>query len=127
MSPTRLSKLESAVRVVLEFTEAFNHHDLAGMASLIADDCVFESAAPVPDGAKYVGKEAVAQFWQGFFQEAPHAHLEIEEIFGLGFRCVMRWKRSWLDAAGKKSHVRGVDVFQLRNGLISESLSYVKG
>ena len=28
---------------------------------------------------------------------------------------------------GKQGHVRGVDIFQLKNGLICQKLSYVKG
>jgi len=51
----------------------------------------------------------------------------IEDIFGMGFRCVMRWKYSWVDSAGEEGHVRGVDIFQVKNGIISEKLSYVKG
>ncbi len=31
------------------------------------------------------------------------------------------------DAAGTKGHVRGVDVFRVKDGLSSEKLSYVKG
>jgi hypothetical protein len=42
-------------------------------------------------------------------------------------RCVMRWRYQWVDAEGKNGHVRGVDIFQLKNGLICEKLSYVKG
>jgi len=83
MSPIRMSRLESALRVVLEFNEAFNRHDVAGMMQLMSDDCVFENTAPSPDGTLYSGKEAITQFWQDFFRESPHAHIEIEEIFGL--------------------------------------------
>ena len=127
MCPTRLSRIESATRVVLEFNEAFNRHDVAGMMSLMSEDCVFENTNPAPDGAAYSGKEAVTQFWREFFNQSPHAHIKIEEIFGLGNRCVMRWRYEWVDEAGKKGHVRGVDVFQVKDGLISEKLSYVKG
>jgi predicted SnoaL-like aldol condensation-catalyzing enzyme len=122
-----MSKIEEATRVVLAFNEAFNRHDVAGMMELMGDDCVFENTAPAPDGAVYKGKEAVTQFWQDFFRESPQAHIEIEEIFGMGFHCVMRWRYKWVDAAGEKGHVRGVDIFKLRDGLISEKLSYVKG
>jgi hypothetical protein len=45
----------------------------------------------------------------------------------MGERCVMRWNYSWVDAAGQKGHVRGVDVFRVRDNLILEKLSYVKG
>jgi predicted SnoaL-like aldol condensation-catalyzing enzyme len=127
MSPTRLEKLESSMRVVLEFNEAFNRHDVAGMMRLMSDDCLFENTDPAPDGTAYSGREAVAQFWQEFFRESPHASIKIEEIFGLGFRCVMRWKYTWMDAAGTEGHVRGVDIFRVKDGLICEKFSYVKG
>ena len=125
--PTRMSKIESAMRVVLEFNEAFNRHDVAGMMHLMSDDCVFENTSPAPDGAVYSGKEVVTQFWQGLLPRVAPAHIEIEEIFGLGLRCIMRWRYDWVDAAGKKGHVRGVDIFQVKNGLICEKFSYVKG
>jgi predicted SnoaL-like aldol condensation-catalyzing enzyme len=127
MSPARMSKIESALRVVLEFNEAFNRHDVAGMMKLMSEDCIFENTDPAPDGTIYSGKEAVTRFWQDFFGESPQAHIDIEEIFGLGNRCIMRWKYSWVDAAGTQGHVRGVDIFQVREGLISEKFSYVKG
>jgi ketosteroid isomerase-like protein len=127
MSPARMSRVESAIRVVLEFNEAFNRHDVAGMMQLMSDDCVFENTAPAPDGTLYAGKAAVTQFWQDFFRDSPHARIENEEIFGLGLRCVMRWKYSWVDPEAKKGHVRGVDIFLVKNGLIAEKLSYVKG
>lgn len=123
----KMSRLEAAVRIVLAFNEAFNRHDVAGMMQLMSDDCLFENTYPAPDGAVYTGKEANTQFWQTFFRESPHAHIEIEEIFGLGMRCVMRWRYDWVDGAGKKGHVRGVDIFQVKNGVIYEKLSYVKG
>ena len=127
MSPARMSQIESATRIVLEFNEAFNRHDVAGMMQLMSDDCVFENTVPAPDGTLYSGKEAVTQFWQDFFRESPHAQIEIEEILGLGLRCVMRWKYTWVNAAGEKGHVRGVDIFRVSSGSISEKLSYVKG
>ena len=122
MTPIRMEKVESAARIVLEFNDAFNNHDVAAMMSLMSEDCVFENTAPAPDGSRYEGKEAVTQFWRDFFRESPHARIEIEEIIGMGNHCVMRWKYSWGDG-----HVRGVDIFRVREGLIREKLSYVKG
>lgn len=127
MSPIRMSRLESAIRIVLEFNEAFNRHDVAGMMRLMSEDCVFENTVPAPDGTRYVGKQAVTQFWQEFFRVSPNARIEIEEIFGLGDRCVMRWRYTWGKTTENQGHVRGVDLFRLKNGLICEKLSYVKG
>ncbi len=123
----KMSKIEGGVRTVLAFNEAFNRHDVAGMMALTSDDGRFENTFPAPDGTVYTGKAAVTQFWQEFFQNSPQAHIEIEEIFGLGFRCVMRWRYEWVDEAGNKGYVRGVDIFHIKNGLITEKLSYVKG
>jgi predicted SnoaL-like aldol condensation-catalyzing enzyme len=127
MSPIRMSRVESTIRIALAFNEAFNRHDVAGMMQLMSEDCVFENTYPAPDGEAYAGKEAVTQFWQDFFRNSPHAHIEIEEIFGAGLRCIMRWRYTWVDASGNQGHVRGVDIFQAKEGLICEKLSYVKG
>ena len=127
MTPVRMSKIESGMHIVLEFNEAFNRHDVAAMMDLMTDDCIFENTDPAPDGTTYSGKEVVTKFWQDFFRESPHAHIEIEEIFGMGLHCIMRWKYTWTDTTEKKGHVRGVDVFKLRDNLICEKLSYVKG
>jgi ketosteroid isomerase-like protein len=122
-----MSRLEGAVRIVLAFNEAFNRHDVAGMMQLMSDDCVFQNTAPAPDGTVYAGKAMVTQFWQDLFRDSPHAHIHIEDIFGLGMRCGVRWRYDWVDGAGEKGHVRGVDIYQVRNGSICEKLSYVKG
>ena len=91
MSPIRMSKIETPVRIVLEFNEAFNRHDVTGMMQLMSEDCVFENTDPAPDGTRYSGKEAVTQFWQDFFHESPQAHIDIEEVFGQGNnRCIIQ-------------------------------------
>lgn len=127
MSPIKMEKFEAAMRTVLEFNAAFNRHDVAGMMRLMSDDCVFENTTPAPDGTLYTGKAAVTRFWEDFFHQSPRAQIEIEEIFSLGERCVMRWKYTWVEEGGKTGHVRGVDVFRVTGGAIREKCSYVKG
>jgi predicted SnoaL-like aldol condensation-catalyzing enzyme len=127
MSPTRMSKLESAIRVVLDFKEAFNNHEVAGMMQLITEDCIFENCHPAPEGAVYSGKEIITQFWQDFFRESPHAHIEIEEIFSSGFRCIVRWRYEQIEGSGRKEGIRGVDLFKVKDNYICEELSYIKG
>jgi ketosteroid isomerase-like protein len=122
-----MSKMESAMRVVLAFNDAFNRHDVAGLMQLMSVDCTVEHFEPAPDGAVYVGHEAVAQFWRDHFGDKQAAHVEIEEVFGLGKRCIMRWQFSWRAEDGEARFVRGVDVFRVSEGLIREKLSYVKG
>lgn len=127
MSPIQLAKLEAPMRIVLAFNDAFNRHDVAAMMQLMSDDCIFENTYPPPDGTRYTGKKTVADFWLDFFRTSPQAYIEIEEIFGLGERCIVRWQYNWVDNENKAGHVRGVDIFRVRNGFICEKLSYVKG
>ena len=127
MSPAKMSRIEAVVRTVLDFNKAFNRHDVAAMMAMMADDCLVESAHPAPEGGVYEGKEAVTQFWEDFFRESPEARIDVEDIFGLGWRCVMRWVYRWIDAEGEAQHVRGVDVYLMKGGRIGEVRSYIKG
>lgn len=122
----KMEKIEAGLRAILAFNRAFNRQDVTGMMPLFSEDCVFESSGPIADGAVYSGKEAISQFWQNFFRQSPRARMEIEHTFGFGIQCVMRWQYFWVDAAGEEKHIRGVDIFMFKNGLISEQLSYVK-
>lgn len=118
---------DRAVSVVIAFNQALNARNVDAMMRLMTPDCVFENTAPPPDGARYEGQAAVRAFWERFFETAPHTQIEIEEVFDAGDRCVMRWVYRWIGANGSAGHVRGVDLYTLRDGLIAEKLSYVKG
>ncbi len=115
------------VSVVLQFNQALNDRDLERMKALLTPDTVFENTSPPPDGRRYAGREAVLAFWEAFFAAAPVTVIESEEVFGLGARAVMRWRYRWVDHQGREGTLRGVDVYTLREGLIAEKLSYVKG
>lgn len=122
----KMARVESAVRLVLAFYEAFNRHDVPAMMQLMTDDCVLESASPAPDGAIYAGKEAVSRYWEDFFRTTSQARIEAEEVIGFGMRCVAPWRCEWTDAAGNRVLVRGVDLFEEKAGLLSKQRSYVK-
>ncbi len=123
MTPVRMRRLESGVRTVIAFIEAFNHRDLAGMLLLISEECVFEA----PSGTIFKGKNAIAQYWQDFLARSPDAHFKIEETIGFGLRCLALWRCEWTDSAGANVQLRGADLFRLQNGLITVHLSYIKG
>jgi hypothetical protein len=122
-----MSKIESGMRVVLAFTEAFNRHDIDSMMKLISDDCVMDDFAGSPDGNKYSGKQEITRFWKDSFHLSPNIHIEIEDIFGFGYRCIMRWKYKWINDSGENQYIRGVDIYKVRDDLICEKLSYIKG
>lgn len=127
MSPVKMSKIEFGIRAVLDYVKACNRHDVPHMMQFLSENCVFENAEPAPDGAVYLGKEEITQFWLDFFRESPAAHIKIEDISGFGKQCLMKWSYEWVDESGTQKHIRGFDIFQVENDLICEILSYVKG
>jgi ketosteroid isomerase-like protein len=118
--------MSDAVRAVEGFSEAFNRHDVDGIMRWMTADCVFENTRPAPDGTRIAGHAAVRAFWEEFFRRSPQARFETEELIVAGDRCVVRWVYSWV-RDGNAGHVRGVDVFRMRDGKVAEKLSYVKG
>lgn len=109
------------LKVVEAFGVAWAGHDLDAAINLITDDCVFDATGPAPDGTCCVGAEAVRAAWKPIFDDLGSQFQE-EEIIQAGDRVVQRWRYTFQDG-----HVRGVDVFRVRDGKISEKLSYVKG
>jgi hypothetical protein len=106
--------------VVNRFNAAWGAHDLAGALALITDDCVFESTAP-PDGERYTGRAAIEAAWKPIFDDLA-SRFSVEDTFVAASRVVQRWRYDW-----DGGHVRGIDVFTVRRGLVAEKLAYVKG
>ena len=119
--------MSDATRTAVErFNEAFNRHDVDTIMSWMTDDCVFENTRPAPDGTRITGQSAVRAFWVEFFRRSPQAHFDTEELIVSEDRCVVRWNYRWV-RDGVSGHVRGVDLFRVRDGKVAEKLSYVKG
>jgi uncharacterized protein (TIGR02246 family) len=112
-----------AIRALVdEFNAAWGDHDLDAALALVTDDCLFDATGPAPDGTAHKGKEAVRAAWAPIFADAD-ARFTTEDAFVAGDdHFVQTWR---YDFAG--GHIRGVDVIEVRDGLISAKLSYVKG
>ncbi len=117
----------SATRMVIDrFNEAFNRHDADALAPLLTDDTVFEDTSPAPDGQRIEGKAAVLAFWRVWFTHNADAIFEAEDVIVSGDRVVVRWVYRKL-RNGQPWHLRGVDVFTVRDGKVAAKLAYVKG
>ncbi|HJX15074.1 MAG TPA: nuclear transport factor 2 family protein [Candidatus Deferrimicrobiaceae bacterium] len=117
----------STLEAVRRFNEAFDRHDVDGVMAAMTDDCVFENTCPPPDGERYAGQDAVRTFWGRFFASSPDARFTTEEIFAAKDRCVIRWRYDWVGKDGTPGHIRGVDLFRVRDGKVAEKIAYVKG
>src|SRR6185436_18194105 len=90
--------------IVHRFNDAFNRHDVDGIMAMMTADCVFENTRPAPDGTR----------------------VEFTDMFAAGDRAVVLWTYYWVKD-NRPGHVRGVDIFRVRDGKVAEKLSYVKG
>jgi ketosteroid isomerase-like protein len=121
------TQTEETLEVIERFNEAFNAHDVDGIMALMTDDVVFENTGPAPDGKRYEGQDAVRRVWERVFEARPNTYFEGEDIFACDDRCVVPWKYVFDTENPEAGHVRGIDVFRVRDGKVSEKLSYVKG
>jgi ketosteroid isomerase-like protein len=115
-----------AFAVVTRFCEAFDRRDVDAVMALMTDDCVFESTFPAPDGERHTRQAAVRKYWEHFFGTTEDPRFENEEMFSSGDRVVSRWRFSW-GGGEAGGHVRGIDVYRVRDGKVAEKLAYVKG
>jgi len=117
---------QSTRETVDRFNDAFNRHDADAVAALLTDDTVFEDTSPAPDGRRTQGKAAVVEFWRAWFQRNTDAHFDAEEMIVSGNRATVLWVYRKM-RNGQPWHLRGVDVFTVRNGKVAAKLAYVKG
>ena len=115
-NPQRMSEVLGA------FSAAVDRHDVDAIMAVMTDDCVFENSGPAPDGERAEGQAAVRAVWERLFRASPTGKFEREEVIVTGDRAVTRWKATW-----DGGHVRGIDLFRVRDGKIAEKLSYMKG
>jgi ketosteroid isomerase-like protein len=118
---------ERSTRATIDrFNEVFNRHDADGLAPRLTDDTVFEDTSPAPDGKRIEGKAAVVEFWRGWFTGNADARFEAEEVIVAGDQAVVRWIYHKI-RNGQPWHLRGVDIFTVRDGKVAAKLAYVKG
>jgi ketosteroid isomerase-like protein len=118
---------EEATRTAIDsFNEVFNRHDADAMATLLTEDTVFEDTSPPPDGQRVEGKAAVIEFWRKWFAHNVDARFDAEEVIVSGNRGTVLWVYRKV-RNGQPWHLRGVDIFTVRDGKIAAKLAYVKG
>ena len=87
----------------------------------MTDDCVFEDTSP-PDGGRHEGQAAVRAAWTDLFTANPDGVFTTEHAVISGDRATYQWSYDY-----GEGHVRGIDLFKVRDGKVAEKFSYVKG
>ena len=114
-------------RLLQEFADAFNRHDLDALMAMMTTDCVFEaSAGHDVDGQQHVGQDAVRAAFAAVFEQYPDAHWGGARHLVHGDRGVSEWTFTGTLKDGRRVEVRGCDLFTLRNGKIAVKNSFRK-
>lgn len=122
MSPVRMNEAEMALRAGMAFVDALNRRDTAAMQALLAPDCRYAPYDLPPDDVPLTGNAAVMDWFAGLFVLYPSATLRAENAFGFGKRCVIYWSFQ----SGENKLIRGVEIVEADNGLITSLNSFVK-
>lgn len=118
---------EQATRTAVDnFNAAFNRHDADALSAFLTEDTVFEDTSPAPDGRRVEGKTAVVEFWRNWFTHNADARFDAEEVIVSGNRATVLWVYHKM-RNGQPWHLRGVDIFTVKDGKVAAKLAYVKG
>ena len=122
------SETAGVTEAVLEaFAEAWNRHDIDGLMSFMAEDCVFEaSGGPDVCGTRYAGCHAVRSGFEEVWATFPDAHWGGARHFVLGDRGVSEWTFTGTRTDGTRVEVNGCDLFTFLEGKITVKNSFRK-
>jgi steroid delta-isomerase-like uncharacterized protein len=114
--------------LLIRHNEAWNQHDLDGLMSLFADDCVFEaSGGDEVCGRRYSGRDEVRAAFAEVFATMPDAQWSDgrHSVMGPDYG-VSEWVLTGTIQDGRRLEVNGCDFLTLRDGLIIKKNSYRK-
>jgi limonene-1,2-epoxide hydrolase len=126
MSPVRMEKVEKANRLVLGFIEAINGRQIGTMEKLLHSECIWETSAPAPDKDRIIGRNNIIEYWKNEFNNRLTYSIKVEEIMGLGLRCVLLEHIKKEDSEGRCLVGREAEIFEVRGEEIIRIRSYVK-
>ena len=114
-------------KLLHEFAEAWNRHDVDALMSMMVEDGVFEaSAGDHVNGERHEGKQAVRAAYEAVFAQYPDAHWGDARHLVKGNRGVSEWIFTGTLKDGTRVEVAGCDLFTFRNGKIAVKNSFRK-
>ena len=123
----KLSRQE-LIRVLQDWNQAWDNHDLDGVVALFDDDILFENWT----GTKVKGKEALRKAWMPWFANHGGFRFSGEDIFvdeqdqKILYRWMLENPSFEKGFEGKPERRRGADLLHFKDGKIIEKLTYSK-
>jgi len=110
--------------VIDGLTAAMNDHDLDAMVALFHADYV--SRQPAHPSRAFVGRAQVRANWEAMFAGVPNLRSELVRSVQDGDTMWCEWIWSGTRTDAQPFEVRGVALFQIRDGLIVAGTLYLE-
>jgi len=130
MSDDRIGGASQAAlfKLLNDFAEAYNRHDVDAIMDFMTDDCVFVSFfGPDADGQRFVGFDKVRQRVAAGLADFSDSRWTDAKHFVSGDRGITQWLFTGTRrGTAERLERRGVDVFTFRDGKIWVKDTYQK-
>lgn len=110
--------------VIERLAEAMNQHDLDGAAGLMAQD--YRSEQPAHPGRAFVGRAQMHANREAMFAGIPDFRADLLRSVEDGNTAWTEWRWSGTRTDGQPVDVRGVTLFQIRDGQIVAGRLYME-
>lgn len=123
----RIEQTEMTRELLEEFGEAWNRHDADVLMEYMAADCSYHASfGPELEGRSFVGREAVREGIQQFFDAYPDGRFVDSEVWVLS---PDRGASVWTFVAtvdGSETRVRGCDLFEFDGAKVKRKNAFRK-
>jgi ketosteroid isomerase-like protein len=110
--------------VIERLAAAMNQHDLDGAVSLMHED--YRSEQPAHPGRAFVGRAQMRANWEAMFAGVPDFRAELVGSVQDGATTWTEWRWSGTRTDGLPLEMRGVTLFETRDGQIVAGRLYME-
>ena len=113
--------------VMERLSAGFARHDVDAILDCFTDDGIFDiTEGPEPWGERFQGKAEIRKALDALFSALPDVQFVDSVKWVSGNRGVSEWTCVGTTVKGRPIRVRGVDLFEFRNGRVTRKDSYFK-
>jgi ketosteroid isomerase-like protein len=118
---------ESTTAMLAAIAAGFDNHDVDAIMAHFASDAVFDAPrGPEPFGRRFEGDAAIRAAFAARFAGIPDVRYREDEHFACGDRGASEWTLTGTTLEGQRLHLRGCDLWTLRDGLVVRKDSFWK-
>src|SRR3954466_5439194 len=109
--------------MVERLVQATNDHDIDALVACFAED--YENETPVHPARSFRGRDQVRKNWEQIFAFVPDVHAEVVGLATDGAAVWTEWEMTGTRHDGTAHHMRGVIVFETRDGFVQAARFYL--